>query len=372
MKVEAIQLDLKHLKVLDENCIISITNRAGVIIYANQSFASISKFTCEELIGKPHSIVNSRFHPKEFFKNMWSTILSGKVWTGEVKNIGKYGDFYWTYSVIVPIKDKDDKIEQFISIRQDITKQKEQEEIIDFQRKKIMEAISLKKANHTLDVSIGEINNPISVIKSNAMHLMRKVSVGQIDFVECKTYIENILNTVDRLNKSINLISDLAIESKTDKRTLFLLSDLISQIEFIANDSCHECDVDVKIGKIEEVKIIGNVFQVQFALVNIVDELYENICAIDKPILEIYFEKSEEFVFINFLDKRFPLVYDDLKNEFILNETRKRVLSSGSDTGLGLTRKIIENHQGKLTIENVKNQICYRVSLPYFKITAGI
>jgi PAS domain S-box-containing protein len=112
---------------LDKHAIVSITDKTGKILYSNQKFCNISGYTSEELIGKDHRILNSGFHPQEFFREMWMTIRSGKTWDAKICNRSKSGDLYWVQSTIVPFLDKNGQIQQFISIRTDITQQKELE-----------------------------------------------------------------------------------------------------------------------------------------------------------------------------------------------------------------------------------------------------
>ena len=115
-------------QAIDTNIICTITDAKGVITYANDRFCRISKFTQEELIGKTHNIVNSGYHPKDYFVNIWKTITAGNAWTGELKNKAKDGTYYWVESVIIPIKDKADTINGYLSLRILINEQKKAEE----------------------------------------------------------------------------------------------------------------------------------------------------------------------------------------------------------------------------------------------------
>lgn len=143
--VEAMLADI--IFALDQTVIIAMTDSTGKITYVNELFTKMSKYEADELIGATHSIINSGYHSKEFFKDMWSTIGRGKIWQGEICNRTKDGNFYWVDTKIVPFLNEKGIPNRYISIRYDITERKLMEEKI---RKDAQIYRKIAEENHDL------------------------------------------------------------------------------------------------------------------------------------------------------------------------------------------------------------------------------
>jgi len=112
---------------LDQSAIVAITDQKGIIIYANQNFCKISKYSRDELIGQDHRILKSGYHPASYIRDLWRTIANGKTWQGDFCNRAKDGSTYWVATHIIPFLNEHGKPYQYLSIRHDISKRKKAE-----------------------------------------------------------------------------------------------------------------------------------------------------------------------------------------------------------------------------------------------------
>jgi len=115
-------MDETYRRVVDVAAIFSETDLDGRITYVNDPFCVISGYSRDELLGQNHRILNSGYHPSEFFVDMWSTIAQGRVWKGEVCNRAKDGSLYWVDSTMVPLLDEaTGRVRRYVSIRYDVS-----------------------------------------------------------------------------------------------------------------------------------------------------------------------------------------------------------------------------------------------------------
>ncbi|MDH5380311.1 MAG: GAF domain-containing protein, partial [Cyclobacteriaceae bacterium] len=165
-EISAIENKLERFKIaLDESALVSITDLKGTITYINNKFVEVSGYSYDELMGQNHRIVNSGYHPREFFVDMWKTIASGKIWNGVIKNRAKDGRFYWVSSTFIPFFDNKGKLYEYLAIRHDITQQKTAEETLAKRNAELDNFATI--VSHDLKAPLRGINTMVEFIEDD-------------------------------------------------------------------------------------------------------------------------------------------------------------------------------------------------------------
>lgn len=221
-----------YQNAINSTSLVSITDIKGKILFANEQFCKYSKYSRSELIGQNHRIVNSKFHPSDFFYEMWKSIRSGDTWRGEIKNLAKDGTFYWVDTVITPIYDFRHKIIQFLSIRNVITEKKEYELALIEKQKELSNAVDeistrFNKMMQFNYIVSHNLRAPVANILGLA-NLLQNDEVGEIDKKSLINSIYFSTTKIDEILSDLNLI--LSSKSESNRTT-----DQIVVLEIIDN-----------------------------------------------------------------------------------------------------------------------------------------
>ncbi|MEZ2276790.1 MAG: PAS domain S-box protein [Microcoleus sp.] len=235
---------------LDESAIVSETDLKGIITYVNERFTQISGYSMGELLNRDHRIVNSGYHPKSFFQEMWLTISRGLVWKGEIKNRRKDGSFYWVDSTIAPIFDTHGKIIKYIAIRFDINERKEAQEGLeklaaerkaeaDSMTQQVLKLLGEIKGAAQGDLTVrAEVNNDVLGAVADSFNFLigslRKVVTG------IQTLAEQVTSATD---ESISNTSQLTQQAEVQAAKI---SAIMQEIDRIVNSIRDVRDVSVR------------------------------------------------------------------------------------------------------------------------------
>ncbi len=206
---------------IDQHAVVSITDIDGNIIYVNDSFCNINKYTREELIGQNHRIIKSGVHPTEVFEEMYQTISNGKVWKGDLCNKAKDGSNYWVSNTIIPYLDpKTNKPLRYVSIRTDITDKK----LAEIEREKLLEELTTnnKELKQFSYITSHNLRAPLT----NLLSICNLIKADSIPDPLTKRLVEGFKRSTFDLNETLNdLISILIIKENTNLPTAVIRFD---------------------------------------------------------------------------------------------------------------------------------------------------
>ncbi|MGJ0301263.1 bifunctional diguanylate cyclase/phosphodiesterase [Aliarcobacter cryaerophilus] len=191
---------LEYKKAIDESSIVSKTDKNGLITFVNKKFCEISGYEEDELIGKSHNIVRHPSMTKEFFNNLWKTITNKEIFKGVIVNKKKNGLVYYVDTTIIPILDENKNIEEFITIRHDITKVYEQKKLIEEQ---FIDELTLLPNRQKLlkDLKDSKIQK-IAMININSFRDINNFYGFEAGDLVLKKFSQILL---DKISKNINL-----------------------------------------------------------------------------------------------------------------------------------------------------------------------
>jgi len=335
--------------LLEETSLISKADAQGKITYANEKFLEVAGYSLEECLGQDHNIVNSGVHGKEFWRDMYSTVVKDrKIWYHPcVININKKGELYFVKSWIKG-EFKDNKLFGYISIRHDITDLIVQQQEIEKKNAYLEHAAKILRHDmhsgintyiprgvsslkrRLVDDKIEElrIGAPLRMIEEGLMHT-QKVYRGVYEFT-------NLVKPDAKLNREVKNIGSILDEylSKTSYYRSVIIEDLPDES---VNESlfCTACD-----------NLIRNGLKYNDS---------------DTKLVKIYFDKSNESIIIEDNGRGINQEqFEELRKPYVRNDKEKE---SGSGLGLNICCAILEEHGFRVSCEKLEQGTKFKIQL---------
>ena len=316
-RVEERTAELKKLSETVEQSPVTvvITDKNGTIEYVNPTFCEITGYSAKEAIGQNPRILKSGNNPESFYKDLWDTILSGRVWRGELLNRKKNDEEFWESASISPIKNDDGEITHFVAVKEDITAKKQMEEEL-IQSKRAADEANKAKSDFVANMS-HEIRTPMNAV-IGMTHLALKTELTH----KQRDYLNKIESSANSLLGIINDILDFSkIEAgKLDIESVeFNLDNVLDNLANLVTVKAQEKeDLEILFATSRKVprSLVGDPLRLGQILINLANNA-------------VKFTESGEI-----------LVSTELVN---YNEGQVTLKFSVSDTGIGLTEDQIDN-----------------------------
>ena len=167
-----------------------VTDINGTIEYVNPKFSEVTGYTAEEAIGQNPRVLKTGKQPREFYDELWRTILAGETWKGEFCNRKRSGELYWEQASISPIRGPDGQVTHFVAVKEDITERRRAQKALQESERRTRAIL-----NGTFQL-IGLLEPDGTLIEANRAALSmgdleRKDVVGRL-FWECPWWIHNL------------------------------------------------------------------------------------------------------------------------------------------------------------------------------------
>ncbi|MBA2660998.1 MAG: PAS domain S-box protein [Bradymonadaceae bacterium] len=330
-----------------------ITDCDGAIIWINAAFTEMTGYESTDVIGRNPRILNSGAQDAAFYQSMWSTLLAGETWRGEVINRRKDGSLYSERQSIRPVYLDDGKITHFIAIKEDVTAQKTV-------AAKVKEMDRLIVIGTLADSIAHEVNNPLAYIRSSLDLLKRqltdhegRVAVAHLSPTEVREAIDEALEGTQRIEMVISGLQTLAANSDDPKIGPIDVEATIELAIKLSINRIRRCARLVRDYAPDPVAVSGNEAQLLQALSNILLNATEaiEVSGGDDNQIRVATRYGEGKVFVEISDTGIGMPFEVLPHIFEpFYSTRPK--SDGVGLGLPICQNIVRKLGGSVEVES--------------------
>ncbi|GCC52345.1 hypothetical protein SanaruYs_25820 [Chryseotalea sanaruensis] len=317
--------DLQFKQAVESSSIVSIADVRGNITFVNENFVRISGYSEQELLGKNHHLINSGYHPKSFWTAMWKTISKGENWRAEVKNKAKNGTYYWVDTFIMPLVDEKRRITEFLSIRNDITKRKAEEEnnkLIAERLSETMQFARMGTAELNLETNSLELSSELLELLQEDDTNVRSVLLD--DFLSQYIVLEDIPIIYEKIAAGIEQVTtgpddfvlNVEFRLNTAKGKLLYID---AQGRFRKNGMALGILRDITIKRLAQKEMLAKAKQIEMMLGGITDGFFATDKLLNFTMISPIFAAMAKMEVEEMLDKNMLELFPFMKGGDLVN-----------------------------------------------------
>ena len=332
-----------------------ITDTDGRIEYVNPKFSEITGYSRDETIGRTPAMLRSGSTPREIYKELWGTLLSGRDWVGEIRNHRKNGEPYWCRESISPLRDARGVITHYVAVEQDITAERQAE--AELRAAKEQAEVANRAKSEFLANMSHELRTPLNAIIGFS-EVIRNEMFGALGNERYRGYIDNILESGNHL---LNVINDILDIAKIEAGKLVLneddlgLSTIGESVVRLILERARQGGLEVAAGIPESLpQLRADARLVKQILLNLLSNAVKFTGRGGRITLEGG-QGADGGLWLSVADTGIGIAAADLKHifePFYQAETGNDRRYQGTGLGLPLCKRLAEAHGGRLDVDS--------------------
>ncbi len=360
------QQKLKKFQTVIEQSPVSviITDLLGNIEYVNPQFMNVTGYSYDEVLGKNPSMLSSKEISKDEYKAMWDKVTKGQVWKGAFKNLKKSGEAYWESAIIAPLKNNDNKIVNYIGIKQDISEKIAMEGLLKDQEELMIAQSRHAAMGEMISMIAHQWRQPITVITMGANNILVDVELGTISEETLRLEANSIIEQAQHLSKTIDDFRDFFRPNKGKEETR--VQDVFAEAVKIVGKSLENDSIALSIKENETGGITTYSRELLQVFLNLLKNSKEALVehTQEDRHIDVVIDSDEDKITTTICDNGGGIADKTIEKIFEPYFSTKNE-KTGTGLGLYMSKTIVEKHlHGSISVTSKDGTTCFTVVVP--------
>lgn len=344
-------------------------NGVGEFSYVNERFEEIFGFKAEHLINEPEKILNTVVHPDDreaLVAELTNAILKTQSFQIKMRIIQKNGDVRWILAIAIPEAGKSHQI-CWDGLVFDVSSEVEAQETITKQQENMFYSSKLASLGEMAGGIAHEINNPLAIIDGYGQRLLELARTDRLTLDKTVDLAQKITRTTERIAKIVRSLNVVARDGCKDAFEETDLRIILKDTLELCREKFKNKGIYLKIS-IPPYPCRAHVQRIQISqvILNLLNNACDAVLDSDTKAKQIELELVKQ----NYDD--YTIAVRDNGNGIPAHLSEKimqpffttKEIGKGTGLGLSVSKSIIENHHGTISIQSTPGNTEFTVTLP--------